>query len=57
MKRSYMCGFCYKKFDRNDILPPIGATRPPGEPWRCKPCHREHILAGFHKVLGMKIGE
>ena len=38
--RRYRCGYCGEDgLKRSDVLPPIGAARPPGEPWRCRPCH------------------
>ena len=46
-KRTYTCAGCRGRFLRSGVLPPVGAGRPPGWPWRCRPCHAEHLRLGF----------
>lgn len=47
MNRQYPCAECGKSFARKDVVPPQGAIRPPGTPWRCRECHAEHVWGGF----------
>ena len=52
MKRTYRCGHCGTVFTSRDmVLPPRGAIRPPGEPWRCRPCHRIILIGGLREAV------
>ena len=50
MARHYRCFYCFKEFTRADVLPPIGAVRPPGVPWRCRKCHAEQLRLKWRKL-------
>ena len=56
--RRIRCADCGVKFPRRDIVPPVGALRPPGCPWRCLVCHGKRLrqlahLDEFHKTQFM----
>lgn len=51
MARQHMCEFCTQKFDRKDVLPPLGARKPPGMGWRCRPCHGKDLQQQLKAVV------
>ena len=51
MKRTYRCGHCGGSFSRDDVVPPRGAVRPPGMPWRCRPCHARILMGELRAAM------
>ena len=54
-QRLYTCGGgCRGKFKRSEVLPPLGAHRPPGMPWRCTSCHAKFLRDQFNASLALR---
>ena len=53
--RRYRCAGCGRGFARADVVPPVGARRPPGVPWRCRACHVKHLRAVFADSLARQL--
>ena len=56
-QKHYTCGYCYRNFARKDVLPPIGAVRPPGVPWRCRECHPPILRSGLMEAATAFFGK
>ena len=49
--RTYFCAGCRKRFTRDHVVPPRVATKPPGLPWRCRPCHANVLSCQLRKIF------